>query len=455
MCLPRLTFAVLVLAATVGAAAAEPRLHDDPGLQHALERARQEFLERQSFDRVHVTALVEASPGRWNRASVGGDELHYPASCVKLPFMVAAVARCRERGLAPDCLDSAVRPMVVDSDNVATGTVVDAVTGTINQPDDAPGLEDWIVQRQYTERLLDGAGLLGTQRMFTKTYPTNSGEEPAGFEALARARLGRNAMAPDPAARLMLAVQDASLEPQARHYMRTLLRRPAFSPQSSLGGGLPPGSLHESKIGTAYDTLGDIMYAQLPNGVRLIMAAFTNAYDGAEPQPWDAARLGHLAGLFIRHAQLDRGLPPSRQLSAMDDAPSGREGRWLHATHRSALNDAGYLRSDGSPEARLRWTLAVEKSGRHSLAVWYPAAADQAARAVFTVQHARGRTVVTLDQSTWGARWLPLGDFDFDARGGSVTLDAPEGGILAADTLRVTRWAPSASPSSPPQGLDP
>lgn len=442
-----LTAALVALAATAGIATAEPRLRDDPALQRALEAARHEFLRRQSFDGVHVTALVEAAPGDWHRASVDGDVLYYPASCVKLAFMVGATAHCREQGLRPDCLDTAVRPMVVDSDNVATGVVIDASTGTVNQPEGAPGLEAWIDRRRHSEKLLERADLLGTQRLFTKTYPTNSGEEPEGFEAVARARLGRNAMAPDPAARLMLAIQEGSLEPQARDYMRALLRRPAFSPQSSLGGGLPPGSVHESKIGTAYDTLGDVMYARLPNGVRLIIAAFTNAYDGDEPQPWDAARLGHLAELFIREARLDRGLPAADMRPATEHAPpSGRKGFWALAHNRSALHSGGYLRSDGRAGTRLQWSIRVEAPGRHSLAVWYPAAADQSARAVYTVRHAGGTTAVSLDQTTWGARWLPLGDFEFDAGGGSVTLEAPEGGVLAADMLRVTRWAPTAVP---------
>lgn len=446
MRLAALTAAFLTLATLGGPATAEPGLRDDPALQLALERARKDFLARQPFDRVHVTALVQTTGGEWKRASIDGDALYYPASCVKLAFMAAAVARCRERGLAADCLDEAVRPMIVDSDNVATGVVVDALTRTTNQPEGAPGLEEWIGQRLYTERLLGSAGLLGGQRLFTKTYPTNSGDEPSGFEAIARARLGRNAMAPDPSARLMLALQEGRLEPQARDYMRALLRRPAFSPQSSLGGGLPPGSEHENKIGTAYDTLGDIMYARLPNGVRLIMAAFTNAYDGDEPQPWDAARLGHLAEMFIRHARLDQGLPAPQRLSAVEDlSASPLAGHWRRASARSALHARGYLRSDGSPAARLRWSLRLKQPGRHALAVWYPAAADQATRAVFTVQHAQGTTVVTLDQTTWGARWLPLGDFEFDAGGGSVTLEAPEGGVLAADTLRVTRWGPATA----------
>ena len=170
-----------------------------------------------------------------------GDQLAYPASSVKLGFLVGAVHWCREQGRAPDCLDEFVRPMIVDSDNVATGEVVDRISGATNAPAAGSDAEAWIERRRYTERVLDSAGLLGSQRLFTKTYPTNSGEEPAGMEQLAWQRLGRNAMTADMASLLLLNVALGTLEPQATAYMRSLLRRPAFSSHSSLGGGLPPG----------------------------------------------------------------------------------------------------------------------------------------------------------------------------------------------------------------------
>jgi hypothetical protein len=37
--------------------------------------------------------------------------------------------------------------------------------------------------------------------------------------------------------------------------------------------------LHENKTGEACDTLEDVLYAELPNGRRLIIAAFSNGLD--------------------------------------------------------------------------------------------------------------------------------------------------------------------------------
>jgi sterol desaturase/sphingolipid hydroxylase (fatty acid hydroxylase superfamily) len=292
--------AVLLVSAAVAARAeAATATRADPRVQAAVESARAEFLAGVDFDRMHVTALVADGDGTWLRGSVEGDVLAYPASCVKLPFMVAAVHWCANQGRSPDCLDEHVRPMIVDSDNVATGIVVDTITGAPNAPVEGADVEAWVEGRRYTERVLEAQGLLRGQRLFTKTYPTNSGEEPEGLERLAWERLGRNAMSADASADLMLAVMSGAIEPQATGYMRSLLRRDPNSDHSALGAGLPAGSLHENKVGTAFDTLQDIMYAELPGGTRLIVAAFTNGWDPGIPAPGDVARLGRFTELLV------------------------------------------------------------------------------------------------------------------------------------------------------------
>jgi hypothetical protein len=152
----------------------------------------------------------------------------------------------------------------------------------------------------------DGTWLRG-QRVFTKTYPTNSGDEPGGLERAAWQRLGRNAMSADASTDLMLAVVTGAIEPQATSYMRSLLRRPADSTHSALGFGLPAGSLHENKVGTAFDTLEDVMYAELPSGRRLVIAAYTNGWNPERPPPADVAVLGPFTKRLV--ALLDAKVP--------------------------------------------------------------------------------------------------------------------------------------------------
>ena len=285
--------------------AARPPIRDDAGLQAAVEDARTRFLAGQRFDRLDVTVLLAAADGAWLRGSVGGERPWYPASCVKLGYAIAAVHRCESQGRAADCLDEAVLPMLRDSDNVATGVVVDAITGAVNGPVEGADFDAWFARRLYTENLLSEHGLLDGQRFINKTYPTNSGEEPEGLEALARERHGRNSMHADGSARLMLALVSGEFGQPAADYVRSRLRRPLVSKNSSMGGGFPEGTVYESKIGDAYDTLAEIVHAELPDGRRLIVAAYSNARDPDGPDEQDVTALAGFSKFLLAR------LPPS------------------------------------------------------------------------------------------------------------------------------------------------
>jgi protein phosphatase methylesterase 1 len=357
--------------------------------------------------------LLQEPDGSWHRGAIEGDRLAYPASSVKLGFLAGAVHWCHEQGKAPDCLDEFVRPMIVESDNVATGEVVDRVSGVVNTDASGVDVDSWIERRRYTERVLEAYGLLGAQRLFTKTYPTNSGEEPVGLELLAWQRLGRNAMTTDLASALMLGVVSGTIEPQATDYMRSLLRRPAFSAFSSLGGGLPPGSLHENKIGSAFDTLQDIMHAELPNGRQLVVSAFTNGWNQDEPEPWDVATLGDFTARLLHELRLDDagGGPPAILEPARADADA------------------------------VRWHWRASRAGRYQLALWFDAdpANTPDARATIVVS---GTTteIAAVNQSTWGRRWIRLGDVDLDRGKVELLLTRSGPGQLAPGRLRVARW---------------
>ena len=273
-------------------------------MQAAVEGARTTFLASQRFDRLDVTVLLAAKDGSWLRGSVGGESPWYPASCVKLGYAIAAVRFCESQGRAADCLDDSVLPMLRDSDNVATGVVVDAITGAPNGPVEGADYDAWFARRLYTENLLAQHDLLAGQRFINKTYPTNSGEEPAGLEALARERHGRNSMHADGAANLMLALVTGEFGEPAAGYIRSRLRRPLVSRNSSMGGGFPDGTVYESKIGDAYDTLAEIVHAELPDGRRLIIAAFSNGRDPDGPDEQDLTALAGFSKLLIERLPL-------------------------------------------------------------------------------------------------------------------------------------------------------
>jgi sterol desaturase/sphingolipid hydroxylase (fatty acid hydroxylase superfamily) len=401
----------IVVAATAAVSAPLPTVRGDASVQRAVERARTGYLAQQPFDRMQVTVLLRDRSGAWKHGAVEGDAPAYPASVVKLGFLVAAVHWCHEHERAPDCLDQYVRPMIVESDNVATGFVVDAISGAPNASVDGADVEHWIEQRRYTERVLDAQGLLGPQRLFTKTYPTNSGEDPADLERLAWQRLGRNAMTPDLTAKLMLAIVSGTIEPQATDYMRALLRRPRFSAHSALGGGLPPGSDYENKPGSAFDTLQDVMYARLPSGRELVVSVFSNGWDANEREPWDVARLGDFAQRLLHELHLDARGSASRLLEP-----------------RIATDD----------EMRWRWRNAA--AGKYELAVWYDADAANTPRASARVEPLAADAASDVDQTTWGRRWIRLGDFDLPRGTNELVMTRRAAGRLAPTRLRITPW---------------
>lgn len=79
----------------------------------------------------------DASPeaGQGRGASWNQDRILYPASVVKL-FYAVAVEQWLQRDLIPDSdeLSRAMRDMIADSSNDATGLVVDLLTGTTSGP---------------------------------------------------------------------------------------------------------------------------------------------------------------------------------------------------------------------------------------------------------------------------------------------------------------------------------
>jgi hypothetical protein len=106
-------------------------------------------------------------------------------------------------------------------------------------------------------------------------------------------------MSADGAANLMLALISGEFGLPAAEYIRSRLRRPLVSEHSSLGGGFPEGTAYESKIGDAYDTLAEIVHAELPDGRRLVIAAFSNGRDPDGPDEQDLTALAGFSKLLL------------------------------------------------------------------------------------------------------------------------------------------------------------
>jgi hypothetical protein len=441
---------------------------NDPQLDAALANARSNFLAQRaqnqpSFNRLDVTILVPDTNGTWRRGSFNGDTIAYPASCVKLAYMAAAMYWCRTNNYPYNYLDADVGPMIRVSDNYATGRVVDRITGMPNysgkKPSDPP-YSTWYAARLYTENYLGSRGLLENQTMLHKTYPTNSGSSPSGYEQDAIDQRGGNRMQPKCSASLMLEIIKGAIEPGANAYMRDLLTHDRWSGDSMFGFGLPPGTIYENKLGVAYDTLEDIAYVVLPNGKEFILAAYSNGFSGSEPSqpyPYDASILGVFCEMVIEQLGLDAGCPPKLKLDDADAAVFSTSGAWTVGTAQSEKYGPSYkYKSGGTGSGTATWNLNVPQTGLYEVSVWYPQGSNRATDAPFTVNHAGGASTVRINQQKTGGRWVRLGDYQFNAGQGTVVLSdniANASQIVVADAVKAVKWPATAAPPNAPSGL--
>lgn len=424
-------------------------VRDDPALDSAIAKARTRFMASRKFDRFDVTILIRNSDGTWRRGSYNPGVASYPASCVKLPYLAAAMRWCRENGHPYDHLDYCVRPMIEVSDNVQTGVVVDAITGA---PNYSPAANDetyqaWYNKRLYTENFLASLGLLGNQVVMHKTYPSNSGEGPSGAEKLARDTRGGNLMQPLASAMLMQKIIDGEIEPGATAYMRELLAHNRIDPDSAFGYGLPPGIIFENKIGMAYDTAEEIAYVVLPNGQEFIIAGFSNGRDNQEGLPYDVAGISPFAEMIIEELKLDAGCPPKIKVDNSDSAFTAT-GRWNLEAVLADKWGGNYVAAPAGSGAKASWNLNVPEAGLYEVSIWYPEAPAHSTSAPFSVIHASGTSIININQQKRGGFWYKLGDFQFEKGGGVIELTSAAFGVVVADAVMAVKWHDAVSPQS-------
>jgi hypothetical protein len=220
--------------------------------------------------------------------SYRGVERIYPASVVKL-FYLVAIEEWLETGMTPPSaeLDRAIRDMIVDSSNDATGLVVDILSGTTSGPELPAGpFETWKFQRNIVNRYFQSLGWqeLESLNVNQKTW----GDGPYGRE---RAFLGelmenRNMLTTNATARLLHSIVGgvavSSVRSQA---MMSLMKRslePADLAQDEenqvigfLGGGLPQDAQLWSKAGWTSQVRHDAAYIELPSQSPYLLVVFT------------------------------------------------------------------------------------------------------------------------------------------------------------------------------------
>ena len=212
----------------------------------------------------------------------------YPASVVKL-FYAVAVEAWLQRDLLPEGeeLRRAMRDMIADSGNDATGLLVDLLTGTTSGPT-LEG-EAWMLWQRQRRLVNDWLQTLGwTELAAVNCCQKTWGEGPYGRERdFYGADLdNRNALTTAATARLLEAVMtDAVLSPPACKRLRDLLERSldpqqrAADPENQVdgfvGAGVPKGSRLWSKAGWMSQARHDAAWWHQPQGHPMLLVAFS------------------------------------------------------------------------------------------------------------------------------------------------------------------------------------
>ena len=267
-----------------------PAAAQQSSLQDLVDRAARTTLERFADkklqqDQLSITLIDLRDPKRPVTASFRGNERIYPASVVKLFYLVAAHRWLEDKKIeqTPE-LTRALRDMIVDSSNEATQYVLDVLTHTTGGYELPPKeMEEWQYQRNAVNRYFASLGYTNIN-VNQKTFC----EDAYGRERVSRGPNGenRNKLTTDATARLMMEIVTGKAANAARTaQMMELLKREytGHSDDSDdQGHGFTGIALQGregvrlwSKAGWTSTTRHDVAYIELPDGVKFVLATFT------------------------------------------------------------------------------------------------------------------------------------------------------------------------------------
>ncbi|MUL39107.1 serine hydrolase [Gloeocapsopsis dulcis] len=218
--------------------------------------------------------------------SYRGDERIYPASVVKL-FYLVAIHEWLENGMVQTSgeLERAMRDMIVDSSNDATSLVVDVLSGTTSGPELPPGpFETWKSQRNIVNRYFQSLGWEEIEKINVnqKTWC----EGPYGRERMYLGEMmqNRNMLTTNATARLLHGIiGGVAVSSERSQAMMALLQRNLKQIATDveenqvtgfLGAGLPDNAQLWSKAGWTSQVRNDAAYIEIPGKQPYLLVVF-------------------------------------------------------------------------------------------------------------------------------------------------------------------------------------
>lgn len=282
------SFALLLL--FVSNTVAQPTNASKISLQDLVNRAAKTTLDRFADKKLEekqlsITLIDLRDPAHPVTASFRGNERIYPASVVKLFYLVAAHRWLEDKKIeeTPE-LTRALKDMIVDSYNEATQYVLDVLTHTTSGYELPPKeMEEWQYKRNAVNRYFSSLGYSNIN-VNQKTFC----EDAYGRERVSRGPNGenRNKLTTDATARLMMEIVTGKAATAARTALMMDLLKRNYAGESKdpddQGHGFTGIALQGiegvklwSKAGWTSTTRHDVAYIEMPDGAKFVLATFT------------------------------------------------------------------------------------------------------------------------------------------------------------------------------------
>ncbi|MEW6156492.1 MAG: serine hydrolase [Verrucomicrobiota bacterium] len=274
-----------LLLLTTPAAEAEAATTLQKRVEQAVEQTLQRFAARNlQTNHLAATVLDLTAPQRLERGSFRGDVQIYPASVIKLFYLVAAHRWMEDGKLEEtDELRRAMRDMIVDSSNEATHYIVDLLTDTTSGPElSTSEMERWYEKRNAVNRYF---AALGYANINVNRKPWCEGPYGREMQSIKLHKPNhRNWLTTDATARLLAEiVTGKAISARRSAEMLKLMERDPFKPavdpddqaHGFTGPAVPQGAKLWSKAGWTSETRHDAAYVELPDGRKLVLVIFT------------------------------------------------------------------------------------------------------------------------------------------------------------------------------------